>query len=87
MANVGALTIGRAIDVNSGVYLERRDRNEPAAEEWLRGLFAKLPQLRTHRRRIDRVVAMASQAESELQLMDVAALLARFKAALTHAAA
>jgi preprotein translocase subunit SecA len=80
MANVGALTIGKAIDVNSGVYLERRDRNEPAAEEWLRGLFAKLPQLRTHRRRIARIVAVASQAESELQLMDVAALLARFKA-------
>jgi preprotein translocase subunit SecA len=80
MANVGALTIGRAIEVNSGVYLERRDRHEPAAEEWLRGLFAKLPQLRTHRRRIARLLTMASQAESELQLMDVAALLARFKA-------
>ena len=80
MANVGALTIGRAIEVNSGVYLERRDRNEPAAEEWLRGLFAKLPQLRTHRRRIARLLTMASQAESELKLMDVAELLARFKA-------
>ena len=80
MANVGALTIGKAIDVNSGVYLERRDRNEPAAEEWLRGLFAKLPQLRTHRRRIARLLTMASQAESELKLMDVAELLARFKA-------
>ena len=80
MANVGALTIGRAIEVNSGVYLERRDRNEPAAEEWLRGLFAKLPQLRTYRSRIARLLAMASQAESELKLMDVAELLARFKA-------
>ena len=80
MANVGALTIGRAIEVNSGVYLERRDRNEPAAEEWLRGLFAKLPQLRTHRHRIARLLAMASQAESELKLMDVAGLLDRFKA-------
>jgi preprotein translocase subunit SecA len=80
MANVGALTIGRAIEVNSGVYLERRDRDEPAAEEWLRGLFAKLPSLRTHRTRIKKLVAHAAQAEESLTPLTDAQLLETFQA-------
>jgi preprotein translocase subunit SecA len=80
MANVGALTIGRAIEVNSGVYQERRDRDEHAAEEWLRGLFAKLPSLRTHRTRIKKLVAQAAQAEASLTPLTDAQLLERFKA-------
>jgi preprotein translocase subunit SecA len=80
MANVGALTIGRAIDVNSGVYLERRDRDDSASEEWLRALFAKLPYLRTHRSRIARLLATASQAEAHLQTLNPTELLSNFKA-------
>jgi preprotein translocase subunit SecA len=80
MANVGALTLGRAIHVNSGVYLERRDRDDSAAEEWLRALFAKLPYLRTHRSRIGRLLATANQAEAHLQTLNPAELLSHFKA-------
>ena len=80
MAKVGALTLGRAIDVNSGVYLERRDRDDSVAEEWLRALFAKLPNLRSHRSRIKLLLADAAQAEASLLPLTDAQLLERFKA-------
>ena len=79
MANVGAFTTGRAIQVNSGVYLERLESNEHALEEWLRGLFARLPGLRTHRTRIARVLVMANGAEPGLQTLNDANLSARFQ--------
>lgn len=80
MANVGALTNGRAIEVNSGVYLERRDSNDPAAEEWLRGLFARLPDLRSQHKRIAKVVSTARNAEPELQALTDSGLVRRFEA-------
>ncbi len=80
MANVGALTTARAIEVSSGVYLERRDSAEHAAEEWLRGLLARLHDLRSHRKRINGVVTTARQAEPALQALTDAELRSRFQA-------
>ena len=78
MSNVAALTTGRAVEVASGVYLERRDRDEHALEEWLRGLFARLPALRSHRWRIARMLAKTNSAEPALQALGDADLAARF---------
>ena len=80
MSNVAALTAGRAVEVASGVYLERRDRDEHASEEWLRGLFARLPALRNHRRRITRMLAQTNSAEPALHALDDTELAARFAA-------
>ena len=80
MAKIGALTVGRAIEVNNGVYLERRDSNDPIAEEWLRGFFARLPTLRVHRNRIANIVLATHKAEPSVQAMSDGELLGRFQA-------
>ena len=78
---VGALVVGRSIAVGAGVYLERRDGDDHPAEEWLRGLLAHLPKLRSHQKRIKRLVLQASQAEAALRPLADAQLVQRFQAA------
>ena len=76
---VSALTAGRSIQVGTGVYLERQDSDEHAAEEWLRGLFAHLPKLRPQKSRTKHLVLVAAQAEKTLRTLDDAALVREFR--------
>ena len=64
MSHVGALVVGRGIEVNAGVYLERRDRQDNAAEQWLRSVYARLPKRVASRSRIEDVVSAVAQQET-----------------------
>jgi preprotein translocase subunit SecA len=64
MSHVGALVAGRDVQVNAGVYLERRDRQDNAAEQWLRSVYARLPRRIASQARIDALVAAVAQQES-----------------------
>jgi preprotein translocase subunit SecA len=80
MTMVGALVRGKGIEVGGGVYLERRDARELAAEEWLRGALARLPRLPRRGMPWDAVVKGAAQAEPEMRPLPDASLRADFRA-------
>lgn len=80
MAMVGALVKGKGIEVGDGVYLERRDLREPAAEEWLRGALAKLPRLPRRGAPWDGVVRAAARHEAAVQALDDVTLREDFRA-------
>ncbi|MBC5782983.1 preprotein translocase subunit SecA [Ramlibacter sp. USB13] len=80
MAMVGALVKGKGITVGDGVYLERKDVRELAAEAWLRGALARLPALPRRGMPWDAVVRAAGRHEAAVQALDDAALRADFRA-------
>jgi preprotein translocase subunit SecA len=67
MSHVGALVAGKDIQVNAGVYLERQDRHDNAAEQWLRSTYARLPRRVASRARTDAIVAAVAQRESAVR--------------------
>ena len=67
MSHVGALVLGRDIKVNAGVYLERRDRQDNAAEQWLRSIYARIPRRIASRARIEAIVSAVAKQESATQ--------------------
>ncbi len=81
MSNVAALLHGRDVDVADGVYLERVDRPEPALEEWLRALVARLPDVSSRTRRLRRFVEDINAQEVAMRTKTPADLLAGFKTA------
>ena len=81
MSNVAALLKGRALDVADGVYLERADKPEPALEEYLRALAARLPRRSSRARRLRAFVATTNALEAELRAKDQAGVLAAFRSA------
>ena len=80
MAMVGALVKGKGITVGDGVYLERKDVRELAAEEWLRGALARLPRLPRRAMPWAAVVRAAGRHEAAVQALDDEALRTDFRA-------
>lgn len=80
MSNVSALLAGRNDPVSDYIYLERSTRPELRIEEHLRAAMARLPRLSPRRRR-RRFVEQASALEAELQQLDQATLVQRFRRA------
>src|SRR6478609_8664754 len=81
MAALGALVKGKGMAAAGGVYVERRDLREPALEEWLRGLLARLPRLPRRRQPWAAVVTAAGALEPCLRAMNDTELKAFFRAA------
>lgn len=80
MSNVSALIKGRSLKVSDGVYLERAHEREPALEEYLRALVARLPKLKSRAKQVRRFVAMVNAAEAEIHALDDSGVVADLRA-------
>ena len=67
MANVAALTKGKAIEAGDGVYLERRDAKDHKVEQWLRGAAARLQSMVPQRAPWGAVVRLTGELETTVQ--------------------
>lgn len=70
MSNISALLKGRSLKVSDGVYLERVDEREPALEEYLRSLVARIPGLKSRAGRLRKFLAVAKAAEGAMKALD-----------------
>lgn len=70
MSNVSALLKGRSLQVSDGVYLERVHEREPALEQYLRALVARLPKFSSRTRQLRKFVADANAVEAEIRALD-----------------
>lgn len=79
MSNVGAIIKGRAVEVADSVYMERREQREPAIEEYLRAIAARLPKLKSHKKRIRSFIALAGEAEKTIRPLNDEALVSELR--------
>ncbi len=79
MSNVNALLKDRALDVTSGIYLERADKAEPFLEEYLRALVARLPRFTSRTKQLQSWVAQVNGLEDEMKALDADGLAAALK--------
>ncbi len=70
MSNVTALLRNSSLKVSDGVYLERAEQKEPVVEEYLRALLARMPRLRSRKRRLHQLVGQTSRLEPEMQALN-----------------
>lgn len=63
MSNVNVLLKGRSVTLADGVCLERAYKREPALEEYLRALVARIPKLRSRTRRLRKFVGDVNAKE------------------------
>lgn len=76
MSNVSALLKGRAIKVSDGVCLEVAQEREPVLEEYLRALVARLPKLKSRKRRVRRFIEDVNAQEPRVEALDDAGVAA-----------
>jgi preprotein translocase subunit SecA len=79
MSNVAALLAGRSDSVGDGVYLERKDPDELALEEYLRAAIAHVPRLFPLALRWRSFLAAAGGHEAAMQALEDKALVAAFR--------
>lgn len=79
MSSFAALVSGREVQLADGVCCERRDIRESPADEWLRGLLTKLPQLRPHLPRLRRFAVGVGEHEPSVSSLHDHALRASFR--------
>ncbi len=81
MSNVNALLQGRTIKLADGVCLEKAYEKELAFEEYLRAAIALTPKIKTHRRRLRKLVADVNALEQQMQSLGDKELAAGLKSA------
>ncbi|MCW8901498.1 MAG: preprotein translocase subunit SecA [Gammaproteobacteria bacterium] len=70
MSRTAVLLHGRSIEVSDGVYQERKDKPEPLLEELLRSWMARLPGLKSRKKRIRKLIEQTNAFEPEIQQLN-----------------
>ncbi len=70
MSRTAVLLHGRSIEVSDGVYQERNDKPEPLLEELLRSWIARLPKLKSRKKRLRKFIEKTNSFESEMQQLN-----------------
>src|SRR6266404_1992267 len=78
MSNPAALLKTRPFDLSDGICLERADRRESAAEEFLRALITRLPSLKPRATHLRGFIAQANEYEATIRALDDAGVAAQF---------